>query len=308
MGNSIYCIGETVFDIIFNENNIVAGKPGGSMLNSSVSMGVANLPVKFISEFGLDPIGDIINQYLLNNGVDTKYSIRYQNPKTTLALAFLDGNKNATYHFYRDSPKNNPEIPKIEFHSGDILLFGSFYAISPDKRNLINTIVNQALEEDVFIIYDPNYRKAHLHELNILKPFIIENISKSNLVKGSEEDFNMIFNANNLEDAYQSIYPYCKNLIYTRAEKGMYFKNTQTELFLESENIIPISTIGAGDNFSAGLIYWLFKNNVNNSTFGSLNTEEINQLLKMGREFSTFVCKTYENTISESFVKTLLVK
>ncbi len=44
----IYGIGETVFDIIFKNGQPQAAKPGGAMLNSSVSLGRIGLPVSFI--------------------------------------------------------------------------------------------------------------------------------------------------------------------------------------------------------------------------------------------------------------------
>lgn len=35
----IYAIGETLYDIIFKDGQPQAGKPGGAMLNSTVSLG-----------------------------------------------------------------------------------------------------------------------------------------------------------------------------------------------------------------------------------------------------------------------------
>ena len=52
----IYTIGETVFDIIFELDQPVAAKAGGSLLNTSVSLGRLGLPVQFISEYGTDKV------------------------------------------------------------------------------------------------------------------------------------------------------------------------------------------------------------------------------------------------------------
>ncbi len=65
----IYAIGETLFDIIFKESQPQAGKPGGAMLNSTVSLGRIGLPVSLISEYGDDDIGRIIDKFLKENGV-----------------------------------------------------------------------------------------------------------------------------------------------------------------------------------------------------------------------------------------------
>ena len=98
----IYGIGETVFDIIFKDGSPQAGKAGGSMLNSVVSMGRAGLPVYFISEFAVDRVGDMINGFLVENGVNTSFVNRYCDGNTTLALAFLDDNNDASYTFYKN--------------------------------------------------------------------------------------------------------------------------------------------------------------------------------------------------------------
>jgi len=67
----IYGIGETVLDIIFKNNQPQAAKAGGSVLNSVVSMGRMNLPVSFISEYGQDDVGTLIDDFLKSNGVDS---------------------------------------------------------------------------------------------------------------------------------------------------------------------------------------------------------------------------------------------
>ena len=70
----IFAIGETVYDIIFKGTQPVSAKPGGAMLNTAVSLGRLNLPVHFISEYGYDIVGDIINNFLNKNTLT--YSIR----------------------------------------------------------------------------------------------------------------------------------------------------------------------------------------------------------------------------------------
>ena len=73
----IFGIGETVLDVIFKEGQPQAAKAGGSVLNSVVSMGRIGLPVSFISEYGADDVGDIIDSFLNMNGVNTSSVHRY---------------------------------------------------------------------------------------------------------------------------------------------------------------------------------------------------------------------------------------
>ena len=71
MMRKIYGIGETVLDIIFKNGQPQAAKAGGSVLNSVISMGRIGLPVSFISEYGRDDVGNLIDTFLKDNGVNT---------------------------------------------------------------------------------------------------------------------------------------------------------------------------------------------------------------------------------------------
>src|SRR4030042_701960 len=101
---NIFGIGETVFDIILKQGQPVAAKAGGSVLNAFVSLGRLGMTVHFISEYGTEPVGELIDRFLNENNVSTRYVTRYQDGKSTLALAFLDENNNASYTFYKDYP------------------------------------------------------------------------------------------------------------------------------------------------------------------------------------------------------------
>ena len=88
----IYTIGETLLDIIFINNEPTTAKPGGSSLNSSVSLGRMDVPVSFISEWGTDKVGNLIDEFLKDNHVNTENVYRYNDAQTIIAMAFLDEN------------------------------------------------------------------------------------------------------------------------------------------------------------------------------------------------------------------------
>ena len=95
----IYTLGETVLDILFKDGKPVSATPGGSMLNTAVSLGRMGVPVSFISEYAADTTGSIIKDFLNENGVDTSFVSNHLDGKTSLALAFLDEKNNAAYSF-----------------------------------------------------------------------------------------------------------------------------------------------------------------------------------------------------------------
>ena len=63
-------IGETVFDIIFRNNDPIAAVPGGSTFNAIISLGRVGISTTFIGETGDDRIGHRIIEFLSENGVN----------------------------------------------------------------------------------------------------------------------------------------------------------------------------------------------------------------------------------------------
>ena len=59
MKRNVYTIGEATFDIIFKDSKPKDAKVGGSVLNTSVSLGRLGILVNFISAFGNDEVGNM---------------------------------------------------------------------------------------------------------------------------------------------------------------------------------------------------------------------------------------------------------
>lgn len=300
----IFTIGETVYDIIFNDGKIEAGKPGGSTLNSSVSLGRLGMDVNFISELGKDDVGDLIINFLKSNNIKTQFIHRFSDGRTPLALAFLDENKNAKYTFYKDYPSKRLQQEFPEVTENDIVLFGSFFSVSPELRKPVKEFVGQARKNGATIIYDPNIRKPHQKQIPELIPMILENFSLAHLVRASHEDFEVIFDIDNANDAFNLLQ---KNgdaaLVYTKGAKFVTVCGQGSNLNFPVPEIPAKSTIGAGDNFNAGLIFSLLQQNIHKRELQTLNAIQWEKLVKSGIACSQEVCKSYENYVSTSFAE-----
>lgn len=304
----IYGIGETVLDIIFKDNQPQAAKAGGSVLNSVVSMGRMKLPVSFISEYGLDDVGKLIDKFLKENGVDSSSVHRFRDGSTALALAFLDEKNDAHYTFYKDFPQKRLNIEFPDIIKDDIIQCGSFYAIWPEIREKFKKFILGAKEKGALILYDPNFRKGHLSELNILKPLIIENMQMASLLRGSDEDFKNIFGADTPDEAWDIVKKYCKCLVYTANVEGVYVRTNTFSGKFPVQKITPVSTIGAGDNFNAGMLTAIYRNNFKREQLEYLGEKEWSKIISSGVAFATHVCLSYENYISLEFAKELKIR
>ena len=305
---NIYTIGETVYDIIFKNGKPVSAVPGGAMLNSSVTLGRLGSTVFFISEFGTDPVGKQIEKFLTGNNVSTEYVYRYPGYKSTIALAFLNERNEASYSFYQDYPKERLRIDLPDIEEDDIFLFGSFYALNQQIRKNLIEMLNLAKKRKAIVIYDPNFRESHLDELPVLKQVILENIGFADIVRGSDEDFENIFRAGNSKKAYETFKDKCDCLIYTASEKGVFIHTLNVEYSYPVHTIKPISTIGAGDNFNAGIIYGLISNNIRLSDLNHLTVSDWEPIINTGTTLATEVCLSYDNYISKEFAERFLSK
>ncbi|NJM15003.1 MAG: hypothetical protein HC896_06140 [Bacteroidales bacterium] len=172
-------------------------------------------------EYGLDEVGNYIDKFLNINNVDTRLVHRYLNGKSSLALAFLNENNDATYDFYNIPPNSRPTPVLPDIRPDDIVIFGSMYSISKDLRGRLIEFLQEAKKRKAIIYYDPNFRKQQLHVLQELRPYIEENISYCDILRGSNEDFSLIFGTKSAEDTYRLFENYEIPLLYTANKNGV---------------------------------------------------------------------------------------
>jgi fructokinase len=299
----IYGIGETVLDIIFKNNQPQKATAGGAMLNSTVSLGRIGLPVYFISEYASDNVGKIIDTFLSENGVATNYVDHYKEGKTKLALAFLNELNDANYTFYQDYPENRLTIDFPMIMKDDIILFGSIYSITPEIRKKLIDPLTKAKDKGTLIIYDPNFRPTHSADLATLRPMIIENMKIAKLIRGSDEDFKNIWSADNPDEAWAVVKKYCNCMVYTANSRGGYVRTIGYSGNFDVKAITPVSTIGAGDNFNAGMMAAIYMNNLSADQLEKMGEKEWTKVITTGVDFATNVCMSYENYISLEFAE-----
>lgn len=293
-------IGETVFDIIFKEEQPISGRPGGSVYNALITLGRLGVRPMFISEIGNDRISEIIKRVLENNNVDTSCIYAYSG-RSPLALAFLDENQNADYSFYKDYPDARLDYIMPRIDEDDIVLISSYFALNPVLREKLIEILEFAHDRKAIIYYDLNFRKSHIAEVRHLMPSIIENYEYADIIKGSEEDFRNIYNENDAKQTYKDhIEFYTKNFIYTQGAKGAQFFAEGYEKCHKGKEINAVSTVGAGDNFNAGIVYGLIKENVRWADLhgGTISPQTWDKIISYAIEFSAYVCTTLDNYIS----------
>lgn len=297
-------IGETILDLIFTGDQPHKAVPGGSVFNGLVSLGRLGVPVCFISEVGNDRVGDLILRFMEANHISTEYVDRFPDGKSPVSLAFLDDNNNADYTFYKDYPAQRLEVPLPSIEEDDIFIFGSYYALNPVLRERMVEFLEYARQRKAIIYYDPNFRKAHAHEAIRLMPTLLENFEYADIIRGSDEDFLNIFGHTDTEKMYaENICFYTPNFMTTHGAAGVNLYTRNSTSHFDVPRIQPVSTIGAGDNFNAGILYGLLKYNIRYRDLPHLTPEKWAPIIRCGIDLSSEVCQKYDNYISPEFAE-----
>jgi fructokinase len=299
--SKIYTLGESLLELIFKNGQQIKAIAGGSAINTAVSLGRLGLPVNILSEFGLDDDGVKLEEFFSQNSVGLDYVYRHKDGKTTVSNAHLNDDNEAHYEFFSDPPSERFKISQPEFNGDDILLIGSWFAINPRLRKKVKELVSHAKNAGTLIVYDPNFRKVHLNELPDLKPTIQENISLADIIRGSNEDFSYIFNTDDPKMVFSEIKANNSCLIYTMSSKGVFLQTNGIRNHYSTPLLEPVSTIGAGDNFNAGLIYGLYRKQIHREDLINLSKKDWDELIQTGINFASNVCMSDENYISEAF-------
>ena len=287
-------IGETVFDILFKEDQPQKAVPGGSTFNSIVSLGRAGMNCAMVTEAGSDHVGDLICNFLQENGVSAEYVCRHKNVKSHLSLAFLDEHNDAHYVFYKDHATGSLDGKLSEMSKDDVVLFGSFFAINPVIRPVVGGLLHKAHEAGAWLYDDVNFRKNHIADLPEVMPHIEENMQLADVVRGSMEDFDYLFGLKVGEAIYERVSRYCQTLILTDgARQIQVFTPDGCETY-PVQPIETVSTVGAGDNFNAGYIYAKM-----------LGMDDQARRIAMAQRWSQDVCRQLGNNISDELVSTL---
>lgn len=299
-------IGETILDIIFRDGQPTAAVPGGSVFNGIVSLGRAGVPICFISETGNDHVGNIILNFMRDNNISTEHVNVFPDGKSPVSLAFLNDRSDAEYIFYKDYPKQRLDIDYPKLEEDDIVIVGSYYALNPVLRDKVLELLDQAREKKAIVYYGPNFRSSHKEEAIRLAPTIIENLEYADIVRGSQEDFFYMYNLQDADKIYKDkIKFYCTNFLCTAGAEQISLRTAT----LSKEYPIPpleaVSTIGAGDNFNAGIICGLLKYDVRHEDLNAMDEATWDKVIRCGMRFAAEVCKSFNNSVLREFAENL---
>ncbi|AEJ60705.1 PfkB domain protein [Spirochaeta thermophila DSM 6578] len=296
----ILTLGETLIDMIVSHGDHLSLKPipGGSPFNTAIALSRLDVPVGFMGNVSRDPLGNLILEQLISNGVDTRYLHLVENP-STLALVHPDEAGEAQYGFYIDgtaaasfSPADiPPQLPECV----RALVFGSIALVMEPLGSTLEEFLHRE-RTGRLLSFDPNVRPALMNSFPDYFSRYERILSLSTIVKLSQEDLHYLYPSQKEEEVIHGILSQGPRLIIvTRGEKGASaFKRTASGIDRVDVPSVPtpiVDTVGAGDTFHGAFLAWLAHHDVlTEEKVGMLSEGDIFEALLFASRAASLVC------------------
>ncbi|MFW5980829.1 MAG: PfkB family carbohydrate kinase [Halanaerobiaceae bacterium] len=285
----VITMGEMLIDFVpmkkgvpLDENKGFYREPGGAPANVAVGVSRLGESAKFLGKLGKDAFGNFLIRVLEENGVETSDIIQTDEAKTALAFVTLDERGDRDFIFYREPSADMlyriEEIPEENvFQKSKIFHYGSISLINEPVRETTLQCSHLAKKNGNIVSYDPNLRPPLWPDLETARNRIIAGMEPADMVKISEEELEFITGETDLEKGCRKLNEYNLDIIFVSlGEKGCYTYSGDQGFKLPTFKVKVADTTGAGDGFTAGILYQLLKNGVSD-----LNLLEKNDLEQM---------------------------
>lgn len=259
----ILCPGEALIDFVSLERtndlkkcNTFTKKVGGAALNVCGAMTKLGIEADFIGAVGMDPFGEFIIDYLVENNLNTNLIDRVEK-NTTLAFVTLDDAGERDFVFNRGADEFLKINDKNVLADYDAFHFGSATAfLGGSLEHSYNTTLEYAINNDKFISFDPNYREDLFkdNKTDFIKK-ALQYIKVSNLIKLSEQELYLITGINDINKACEHLSNITTGyLVITLGNKGSLLYYDHKSHMIPSIEVQALDSTGAGDAFIGALV------------------------------------------------------
>lgn len=262
---------------------------GGSMYFGSMgaASAIQNLKLSGIKSFYVGPVSDdyfggLIRSDFNSVGVETNY-VRQSPFISMIAVISEDGKGGNKYSFYGRNQMNTTEHLKIEHlpssfeETKRIFTFGSVATTLSPSGQTLKEFARRQVADGAVVLFDPNTRPTIIPDVTIYRSALEEWIQIASVVKASEEDILFTYPDKTAEQLAQHWLSLgAKAVFITRGENGcsVFYQNETAHI---ASTISPFikRTVGAGDNFNAGIVIALAEKDITLvSQLDSLNIED----------------------------------
>ena len=252
----ILSFGEILWDVYPDESYI-----GGAPLNFAAHLKKHGEEVYMLSALGEDSLGERARHVLEEWGINVEYVSVLKDKETGKCLVTLDENSLPSYNLLYDVAYDFIDSGVVT-ENFDVLYFGTLALRSVGNLNSIKALLEKGVFGEVFVdvnIRPPFYSKESvelaINNATILKVSLEELYEVASLLDMKESEDYKAF-AKELKKKN----PWLKCIIITLGADGAYALE-HGEYYCPAEKACVVSTVGAGDSFSASFLHKYLKGN-----------------------------------------------
>lgn len=256
----ILSCGEALIDML--PRTSTEGEPcfapyaGGAVFNTAIALGRLGAPSAFFSGVSNDMLGEILADTLAASKVDTQYLARSDRPTTVAFVKLVSGQ--ATYAFYDEATAGRmlsvDQLPTLP-DSISTLFLGGISLVNDPAASTYEALQARECATRVTMV-DPNIRPGFIAGKETeYRARIGRMLARADIVKLSDEDLHWLEGRGDLTALARAVLARGPSVVFvTEGANGARAITATQDIFVSSQKVTVVDTVGAGDTFNAGVL------------------------------------------------------
>ena len=293
---TIAVIGEAVADAVARTPDASGAlrldvRPGGSPANTAVGLARLGAPTRYFGRLSQGVLGRTLRAHLETSGVDLSGAVS-ASQQATLAIAALDERGRAGYDFYVDGTAD------WQWSAGELAGAGTASTIHTGSLALVrapgDAVILDCLRgnrDSATISIDPNVRPGFVSPQRYRRG-LDEWAGVADILKVSQDDLEHTHPGRDHRELCERWHALgCRLVVVTLGGQGAVASFDGEQVRVGARSIATADTIGAGDAFTAGLLYRLTELGHHGGRLDRLDSTELHGALELAAEVAARTCE-----------------
>jgi fructokinase len=267
----VVCVGEALVDFLPDARGkrvreVTKWHPclGGAPANVTVGLSRLGANAALVGVTGDDEFGHFLKQGLAREGVTVTHVRQTDEGRTGLGFVSLTRSGERSFTFYRTKAAEtfldarDTHGARATLDAAKVVHVGTNSLIQPAARKAVREVVKRAFDAGQIVSTDPNLRLHLWKDPSVLKKLVGELVQRCSVVKLSHEEIEFVTGTSKPERALAWLADQGVVVaVVTLGEQGATYRFGGQTRTIGTRKVKVVDTTGAGDGFTAGLLYGL---------------------------------------------------